>query len=243
MSVRALVVDDEPMAREYIKLLLSRTDDVEVIAECGNASECLKLVADLRPNVVFLDITMPGDSGMDAAKALSLLSDAPLIVFITGYDEYALPAFEVAAVDYLMKPLDQERLERALQRVRARLAAADTTNGDHLALGKLAIRNRDGFKLIDASDICYIRTSNRKTRIHTNSADYLSHYTLTELEYKLSGEKFFRANEGCLVNLERVKEILYYGPRTYELLLSEPADTCIPLSRSRAQELKELLDF
>ncbi len=248
LTLRAVVVDDEPLAREYLKLLISRVGGVDVVAECGEAAECLRHVTEFAPDVVFLDIHLPDESGMDVARALRGLVDPPQIVFVTGYDDYAVPAFEVEATDYVMKPLCQERLARTLDRVRARVTEAGLKlsggNGNALlSMGRLPIRTPDGYKLVDARDICYIHTSNRKTSIHTVSDTHLTQYTLAELEQKLTAHRFFRANEGCLVNLDRVKEIIYYGPRTYELLLSEPKDTLIPLSRSRAQDLREMLDL
>jgi len=246
VKLRALIVDDEPTAREYLKLMLSRIGGVEVVGECGEAAECVRAVAESSPDVVFLDIRLPGDSGLEIARGLSGLKDPPQVVFVTGYGEHAVPAFELAAVDYVMKPISQERLEKTIRRVRARRGTplvASANGAPEVALDRLAIRDRDGAKLVDARDICYIRIQNRKACITTPTATYMTHHTLTELEQRLRGQRFFRANEGCLVNLDRVKEIVYYGPRTYELLLTEPKETFIPLSRSRAKELREILGF
>jgi DNA-binding LytR/AlgR family response regulator len=111
-------------------------------------------------------------------------------------------------------------------------------------LGRLAIRDRDGAKLVSVEDICYINTQGRKVILHTTSRTYATHYTLSELEHRLRAFRFFRANEGCLVNLDKVKEVVYEGPRTYELLLScGEHDSFVPLSRSRTQKLRDLLDF
>lgn len=245
-TVRALVADDEPTAREYLKLVLSRIDGVEVVGEAEGAAECLTAVAALRPDVLFLDINMPGENGIGLAQALAKVERTPQIVFVTGYDEYALPAFEVAAVDYVMKPFSQERLEQALARVRGRLPASGVTGvsaGACSSLGKLVIRDREGAKLVPVQDICYVETSRRRVIIHTTCASYATYLTIAELEQKLSGYRFFRANEGCLVNLDKVREVSYAGQRTYELLLTEPREHYIPLSRSRAHELRGMLGF
>lgn len=244
-TIRAIVVDDEPMAREYLKLVLSRVGDVEVVAEAQEAAECLDKVRSSSPDVVFLDIHLPGESGIDIAKVLSELRKPPLVIFVTGYEEYALPAFEVAAIDYVTKPFSQERLEKTLERVRSRLR--EVVQGDSappIVLGRLAIRDREGAKLIPVEDICYINTQGRKVVLHTVAQTYSTHYTLSELEHKLRGFRFFRANEGCLVNLDKVKEVVYEGARTYELLIGcDQKEMFIPLSRSRTQKLRELLDF
>lgn len=244
-AIRAIIVDDEPMAREYLKLILSRVCGVEVLAEAQTAVECLDKVRTHNPDVVFLDIHLPDESGLNAAKALSELRKPPLVIFVTGYEEYALPAFEVAAIDYVTKPFSQERLEKTLDRVRSRLMEVhDTDQVKSSVLGRIAIRERDGAKLIPVEEICYINTHGRKVMLHTLSKAYSTHYTISELEHKLRGFRFFRANEGCLVNLDKVKEVVYEGARTYELLLScEQRELLIPLSRSRTQKLRELLDF
>lgn len=244
-SIRAIVVDDEPMAREYLKLILSRAGGVEVLDEAQEAAECLDKVRRFTPDVVFLDIHLPDDSGLEAARALSQLRRAPLLVFVTGYEEYAIPAFEVAAVDYVTKPYSQERLEKTLLRIRERLGQSN--GSDHaqaLTLDRLAIRDKEGAKLIPVEEICYISTDKRRVVVHTSSKTYFTHYTIGELEQKLSSFRFFRANEGCLVNLSKVKEVVYEGPRTYELLLGcEQNHVFIPLSRSRTQRLRDMLDF
>ena len=244
-TVRAVIVDDEPMAREYLKLILSRIGGVEVLAEVQEAVECLDKVRTCNPDVVFLDIHLPDESGIEVAKALSELRKPPLIIFVTGYEEYALPAFEVAAIDYVTKPFSQERLEKTLDRVRSRLGEVHESDPVQPAVfGRLAIRDKDGAKLIPVEDIYYINTQGRKVVVHTTSQAYSTHYTLAELEHRLRGFRFFRANEGCLVNLDKVKEVVYEGSRTYELLLGcEEKELFIPLSRSRTQKLRDLLDF
>jgi len=241
--LRAVVADDEPTAREYLKLLLSRIGGIEVVGEADSAADCLRAVSDARPDVLFLDIHMPDSSGVDVARALTGLSSPPAVVFVTGYDEYAVPAFELAATDYVTKPFNQERLEKTISRLRSLrpLGSPTRENGVLSAAGKLAIKNRDGAKIVDASEVCYIRTNDRKTLIYTVSGSHPTHYTLTQLEQRLRGLRFFRANEGCLVNLDHVKEVVHLGSRSYELLLTEPRETFIPVSRARLQELWEVL--
>jgi len=244
-TIRAVIVDDEPMAREYLKLVLSRVGSVEVLAQAEDAVECLDKVRTHNPDVVFLDIRLPDESGLNVAKALTELKKPPLIIFVTGYEEYALPAFEVAAVDYVTKPFSEERLQKTLERVKSRLGEIrDSDPIQPTMLGRLAIRDKDGAKLIPVEDICYINTQGRKIVLHTTSQAYSTYYTLAELEHKLRGFRFFRANEGCLVNLDKVKEVVYEGARTYELLVGcDQKEKFIPLSRSRTPKLRELLDF
>lgn len=244
VTLRALVCDDEPVAREYLKLVLSRIDGVEVVGEAADVSEFLRKVGDAAPDVVFLDIHLPDASGMDAASALARLSRRPEIVFVTGYEEHAVEAFDLDACDYVMKPFDQERLARTIERLRASAAAKPSANGAEASgFARLPIRDRESVKLVDPADIYYVRTEGRKTRVRTAGESFLTTYTLGELESRLHGHNFFRANEGCLVNLDCVQEVMRYGPRSYELLLNDPDHTFVPLSRSRAQKLREMLDL
>jgi two-component system, LytTR family, response regulator LytT len=245
LAVRVLVCEDEPVAREYLKLVLSRIKGVEVVGEAVDAAECLRQVAQLEPDVAFLDINLPDASGMDTAEALSRLSKPPKLVFVTGYDEHAVSAFDLAAVDYVLKPFDQERLERTVARIRAEHVpkSAPTQPTAHNGFPKLPIKDRESVKLIDPKDIYLVQTEGRKTAVCSKTGKYLTPYTVSELETRLPSPTFFRANEGSLVNLDFVKEVVHFGPRTYELLLGDPDNTFVPLSRSRAQKLKELLDL
>ena len=243
--LRAVVADDEPMAREYLALLLARIGGIEIVAEAADALECVHSVNEHGPDVLFLDINLPDESGMEVARMLLELKDPPQIVFVTGYEEYAVPAFELAAADYVMKPLTQARLEKTLKRVRDRLA--NRTHRPRIPaeppVDKLAIRDREGCKLIDVKDIWYITTQGRRIVVHTATQAFPIHHTLTALEEKLRPYSFFRANEGCLVNMDRVLQVVYDGPKAYELLMIEPKDTYVPVSRSRLRQLRELLDF
>ncbi len=239
------MVDDEPMAREYLKLLLSRAGGVEVVGEAEDAAECLEKVRNLGPDVVFLDIHLPGQDGVEVARSLSQLKRPPFMVFVTGYGDYALPAFEVAAVDYITKPFSQERLENTLERIRSRIGEWSRESDTSVqALGRVAIRDKEGVKLVAIDDICYVSTRGRKVAVRTETQAYSTNHTLTELEKKLRGYRFFRANEGCIVNLDKVKEVVYEGARSYELLVEcGEKEILVPLSRSRTQKLRELLDF
>ena len=243
-ALRVVVVDDEPVALEYLKLILQRIGGVEIAAACKDAAECIREVARTEPDAVFLDIHLPDNSGMDAATALKGLGNPPGIVFVTGYDDYAIPAFEVAALDYVMKPYSQERLAETVDRLRAARAAGRNGDGDsHADIGKLAVKNRDGYKLIDPGTICFVRIENRRPCIRTKTDSLYCYTPISDIAQKLKGYRFFRANEQCLVNLDCVEEVVYYGPGSYELQLSEPEETFIPLSRSRTRQLREILDF
>lgn len=243
--MRAIIVDDELPAREYLRLLLERIGGVDVVGEAHEAGECLRLVALNRPNVVFLDIRLPGMSGVSVAEILLKMESPPQVVFTTGYDEYAVKAFDLSAADYLLKPFDEDRLRKTVERLNSRQDDGNSRQPDTKALmdvlssNKLPVKSEDGWILVPTANILYAKTEARKVRIQTRQGGYLSHYTIGELERRL--RVFFRANEGCLVNLDYVKEVVSYGSRTYELLLNDGKETYIPLSRSKAQKLREML--
>lgn len=242
--IRAIIVDDEPLARDYLRLLLHRIGGVEVVGEAEDANSCLEVVTASRPDVAFLDIRLPGMNGTELAEIISKGDHPAHVIFTTGYEDYAAGAFNIGATDYILKPFDEDRLRKAVNRLVSNTGKYMTNQpltATALCNAKLPIKQRDGWKLVEIRDILYIKTEGRKTRIQTTSERYLTHFTIAELEQRLAGAEFFRANEGCLVNLKYVQEIVSYGPRTYEVFLSDEKETCIPLSRSRAQKLKELL--
>jgi len=255
--IRALIVDDEPLARKYLRSILEEMDGVEVVGEAGSWSECSRLADELRPNTVFLDIRMPEVSGLDAAERLSRDSLPPFVVFVTGYDEYAVSAFEASATDYILKPFDAARVEKAVSKVRRALADRELAarQGElagepeepqasgSLDLDRLPIRVDGNIRLLDPSQISYIHCEAKKVLIHAGQREYKTNLTLTQLEQRLSNRRFFRANEGCLVNMEKVREINYLGDENYELVLNDKEETIIPLSRSRARMLRKMLGW
>jgi len=250
--MKALVVDDEPLARQYLSRILESMPDLELIGEAADADDAIDKVAEFRPDVVFLDIRLPGMSGIEVAHAINQLPSAPWIVFCTGYGEYALDAFEAAAVDYVLKPYDAERIARSLERIRSiRRAGSEESERPRAAeaidkllskFTKLPIRIEDTIKLVAPSDILFVQARGKKVFVHdVKGHEYPVPYTVTQLENRLSEHNFFRANEGCLVNMDRVKEIIYLGERSYELMMSDKDETIIPLSRSRSRVLREIL--
>lgn len=254
MQIRAILADDEPLARKYLRSILEEIPDVSVIGEASNGDESLKLSQNLRPDVLFLDIRMPGLSGMEVAKKLSQEKEPPYIVFVTGFDEYAVSAFEASATDYILKPFEEDRVKQTIQRVkkglvnkglveRAMESAAEEPQHKEFSVERLPIRADGIIRLLDPNQIHYIRCENKKVLIRTGSHEYKTNFTLTQLENKLSPKQFFRANEGCLVNMEKVREINYLGDESYELVLSDKEETLIPLSRSRAKLLKKLIGW
>jgi two-component system LytT family response regulator len=250
--VRVLIVDDEPAARRRLALMLEELD-VEVAGEAANGLDALERVRDLRPDVLLLDIAMPEIDGLDVARHLG--APAPLIIFQTAYDEFALQAFDHAAVDYLVKPVSLDRLERALGRARERLgtpaAAArdETLTPDVLETlraavrrpahaPRLLVRDRGGHRLVAWSDIRRFTTEQGGVFAELADARLLTDFTMAELERRASG--FVRANRGDLVNVEHVVRIMAHPEGTGELELNGGAH--VPVSRRRLTEVRRALE-
>ena len=252
MSLTALLVDDEPMARQFLRLLLERQEEVEVVGEAESGEEALRMAEELNPNVVFLDIQMPEMTGLEVARSLQTMESPPWVVFATGYDEYAVEAFDTAAIDYLMKPYDEERLEKTLERLQRLQSRGDGASGERERVAqeisklapritKMPIKVEDTILLIDPGEILFVQARGRRVFVKTKLAEFPTHLTVTQFEQRLAGLNFFRANEGCLVNLDKVKEIIYVGDRSYELKLNDKDATTVELSRSRSRALREMV--
>jgi DNA-binding LytR/AlgR family response regulator len=252
MSLTALIADDEPTARQFLRLLLERLDNVSVVGEAADGGETLKLAEDLQPDVIFLDIQMPELNGLEVARSLQTMEQPPWIVFATGYDEYAVEAFDAAAIDYLMKPYDSERLEKTVQRLERLKGNGDQAQGERERVAqelekltpritKLPLKVEDTILLVDPNEILFVQARGRRVYVRTKLSEFPTHLTVTQFEQRLSGHNFFRANEGCLVNLDKVKEINYAGDRSYELKLNDKDGTTVELSRSRSRALREMV--
>lgn len=232
--LKALLVDDEVPARSELRFLLGEAGGVEVVGEAGSAVEALQLIKAIPYDVVFLDVNMPGLSGMDLAEALSGLSHPPAVVFVTAHSEHAVKAFEVAAVDYLVKPVEIHRLRTAIERV-------SPAAGAPARIDRIPVEKGGRKLLLQVADICHIMAKDDYSYIFTDGARFLSTLSLAELEHKLEPQGFFRVHRRFLVNLARVKEVepMYGG--TMELTLQDDAHTRIPVSRRRAPALKRSL--
>jgi DNA-binding LytR/AlgR family response regulator len=253
MALTVLVADDEPTARQFLTLLLQRQEGVTVVGEAGDGEEALEKAEELKPDVVFLDIRMPEMDGLEAARALQETERPPWIVFATGYDEYAVEAFDAAAIDYVMKPYDEERLEKTIQRIEER--RMESGGGDseerkriseeivRLApkISKIPLKSEESIRLADPDEILFVQARGRRVYVKTRTGEFAVHHTVTWLEQRLNGWNFFRANEGCLVNLDKVKEVIQCGDRSYELRLNDKEATTVELSRSRSRALREMI--
>lgn len=245
--MRVLIVDDETPARQRLKRFLAEIEGVVVIAEAGDGLQAVEMIERERPDLVLLDIQMPG---LDGFGVLEALAQPPPVVFVTAYDEYAIRAFEVNALDYLLKPFGKERLAEAIQRARGRQAGdydlkvaplleSLASQGRYLA--RLAVRDRHNIRLLDVSAIDWIGVQGEATTIYSGTAAYASRRTLTDLETCLEPAHFFRAHRAAIVNLDRVIEIVPWFKGGHKLRLVSGAE--IELSRAQARVLRKLLKW
>ncbi len=249
MPIRALIVDDERPARERLCRMLAGNDLVEVIGEAGSGVEAVEMVETLRPDLLFLDIQMPGLDGFGVIEALE---DPPPVIFVTAYDEYAIHAFEVNALDYLLKPFSRERLGKAICRAQESLAEErdfatrlgpllESLAAQGRCLTRLAVRDRDRIRVLDVGEVDWIGVEGEQVMVHVGDRTYPIRRTLAELEARLDPACFFRAHRSAIVNLDRVKEVIPWFKGSHKLRLTTGAE--VELSRARARALRELLDW
>lgn len=241
--LRALIVDDEPAARSEIRYLLETACGVQVLGEAATANEALELLRNISYDVVFLDIHLPGLSGTELADEIKKLSNPPAIVFITAYGEHAVEAFELEAMDYVVKPVSEKRLKKSVERIK-RSQASSTSNAETRIEGKLDRLFVDiGGKKVPLSfdDIYIFEAQNNYARVYTKTDSYLISPPLKELEVKLVDRNFIRVHRKYLVNIEKISEIVPLSKNAYILRLSNTERTEIPVSRRRKKLLKEVL--
>ena len=257
MDLRAVLVDDEQLARDELGYLLGQLGGVEVIGQAGNGLEALSTIDRLQPDVVFLDVQMPGLTGFEVARRLLEGRGASHIIFVTAYDQHAIEAFEVNAVDYLLKPVDQSRLEVAVERARRRIVidrpADGVTNADLEKIiqlvterqsrrERLAIKVAERFLLVQAEEIIYASLADEWITVVTSQYAGTSNYrTLDELHERLDPAVFWRVHRSHLVNINKIKEIVPWFSRNYILRMKDEKSTEIPVSRMQTRRLREYL--
>jgi two-component system, LytTR family, response regulator len=251
MALRALIVDDEPLARERIRTLLAQDPEVSLLGECRNGREAVKAIREERPDVVFLDVQMPGP---DAFQVIQEVGPArmPAVVFVTAYDRYALKAFEVHAVDYLLKPFDAARFHEALRRARATIDASGRAEAERKlaslikelsaspGVERLAVRSGSRVSFVGVDEIDYVEACGNYVRLHCGAERHLMRETLGGLEARLPVRRFVRIHRSTIVNLERIKELqpLFHGDWSVVLR----SGTRLTLSRSYRDRLRHLVD-
>ena len=234
----AMIVDDEAPARSELRFLLEETGRVDSITEASSARETVEKLMEGRPDVLFMDISMPKTTGMQLAEALHRLKNPPAIVFVTAYSEYALEAFDVDAVDYLMKPVETDRLERALDKVQARLKPQTSS---HTSVERIPVEKGGRKVLVPIDQIRYIEAKDDYSCIYTDNDRFLSTISLAQLENKLAPHGFFRVHRGYIVNLEYVEDVEVVSSGILQLGINGVEGKKISVSRRRVVQLKRAL--
>jgi two-component system, LytTR family, response regulator LytT len=234
MTLRALLVDDEAPARSELRYLLAAHPGVSVIGEAGTAAEALALARETTYDVVFLDVEMPGLTGLEAAPLVRERQDPPAVVFVTAHERYAVDAFAVEAFDYLLKPVDPDRLARVVERLHERSVE------NVLPVEKVAVVSRGGTELLDYDQVHYAQADGDYSRVHTYDRSYLCTASLGELEERL-GTRFARIHRSYLVNLGKVAGVRRAAPDRFRLQLADAEKTELDVARRQSRQLRERL--
>lgn len=233
-KIRTLIVDDEPPARRNVALLLQRDPEIEIVGECGSGKDALPAIRSLSPDLVFLDVQMPESDGFDV---LEMLGDTQptAIIFVTAYDQYALRAFEAGALDYLLKPFDNSRFQRALDRAKEKIRSAQPAPTPD----RLIVKSAGEISFIRIAEIDWIEADDYYARLHVGTKSYLIRRSLTDLEHELDSTMFCRAHRSAIVNLDRVTTLKLNSEGEYNVVLENRAE--VPLSRRYRQNLQARL--
>jgi two-component system LytT family response regulator len=259
-AIRTLIVDDEPLARERLRELLDHRPDVAVIGEAEDGLAAVEAIREQVPNLVFLDVQMPGLNGIDVIEEVGR-EQMPVTVFVTAYDQYAIKAFDLAAVDYLLKPFDDERFEQAFERARNRIADRDTdaisrrllrmlqekdpslledeTAPDEPYLERIAVQGRGKARIVSVDDITHITADGSYAELHTADGTHVIRERMKALAARLDPADFVRVHRSAIVRLDEVELILRSGGGNYAVRLGD--GTTVSVSRGRIEELQERL--
>jgi DNA-binding LytR/AlgR family response regulator len=248
--IRTVIVDDEKLARDRVKTFLRKIPDVELVGEAEDTGAAIELLEKEQPDLVVLDIQMPGGDGFGVIRALK---EPPHVIFATAYDEYAIKAFEVEALDYLLKPFSQARLLDAVERVRRKLhdgqARPDTEAIERVAqphrsyATQIPVHTARKILVMPVEEILWFAVESRLVYAHVDGRAYMTNFTLRELEDRLDPEVFFRAHKSRLVNLRQVKEILRWFGGRFRLVMKDSQASQVELSRVQARELRARLGW
>lgn len=238
---RVIFVDDEPLARDTLRMLLAEDERVQVVGEAGDGTQALELVRKLKPDLLFLDVEMPGMTGMQVAQALEP-GERPTIIFTTAYEQYALQAFDVHAVDYLLKPFEDERFRQALDRALMHLGAspAESTDGDADGYAtRLSIHKEGRIEMIEVPELRWVQAADQYVRLHTEAGEILARRSMAEIEQLLDPRRFIRCHRSAICALDRIRRLETLPRGGGVAILDDQSE--VPVSRSRVAGLRKLL--
>ncbi|SER64330.1 LytTR family DNA-binding domain-containing protein [Psychrobacillus sp. OK032] len=244
--LKAFIVEDEPLARDELKYLLMESKQIEIVGEADSLVNAVKSISKHKPDLVFLDIDLDGDNGLDLAKQLLMLNPTPAIVFATAYDEYALQAFELNAIDYILKPFDEERIRQTLEKIIqiGKIGTEKTTFSPSIkkaSTDKIAVLVDERIVLLENDSIIYLESFEGKCKIKTMTDEYIVSDSLVVIEKKLQQTQFMRVHRSFIVNLDHIVEIHPWFNSTYNLVLKDKSK--VPVSRTYIKEFKMHVGF
>ena len=250
MTISTLLVDDEKLASDELAYLLREFEDIEIVATAANGLDAVKLIEDLEPDLVFLDVQMPGLDGMSVIRKLREKNiDLPYFVMATAYDQYAVEAFRWDALDYVLKPVERERLALAVERARASIAERTKAAQPEpapvkpsLQRTKLLVRSQQRNFIVDAQDVVYATIDDGLiTVVATNMEGQSNYRTIEELQSNLDPDMFWRVHRSYLVNIHRIKEVIPWFKSSFQLRMDDKKQTEVPVSRAQTKRLRALL--
>ena len=255
MSIRALIVDDEPLARTGVQQLVEPLDDVTVVGEAADGPEAVRQIDEQAPDLVFLDVQMPEMTGLEVVREVGV-DDMPLTIFVTAYDQYALEAFEAHALDYLLKPIEEERFAEALERARRQLQRADAEalrdqlrgvlreyaeeDEEDAGIERFTIRSRNRIYFVDTEDVQWIESEGDYVALHDGEEAHLVRKTMKQLEQELDPDRFLRVHRSYIVNADYIEELRPLDHGTYQLRMA--SGTPLKTSRGYSDNVDALLD-
>ncbi|WNZ96298.1 LytTR family transcriptional regulator DNA-binding domain-containing protein [Streptococcus iniae] len=239
--MKVALIDDEPLARMELSYLLHQTQEVEQILEGDSIEDAFQLLLTDQPDVLFLDIHLTDESGIDLAKRLTKIPNPPLIIFATAYDNHALEAFEVNALDYVLKPFEETRVRVAVQKAKVALIAKKMSqsapaNRDN-QMGRLTVETDERIYLLSFQDIIYCEVQGKETTLYTKTGKYISQTSLSALEKQLPARLFFKVHRSYLINQDQIMEIQPWFNQTYQVTMSNGDK--VPVSRSYLKVFRE----
>jgi len=250
-TIRTLIVDDEPLSRERLRGLLADEPEIEIVGECGDGCQAVLAIEEFKPDLVFLDVQVPNLDGFHILESVGV-DRIPAVIFVTAYDQYALRAFDVHAVDYVLKPFGRERLQKALVHARAQIAREKSSDlsgqivalleemrpPQHRYLKRIMIKESGRFFFLRTSDIDWVEASGNYVRLHLGADSHLLRETMNGLEGRLDPERFLRIHRSTIVNIERIKELQPWFHGDYIVMLRD--DRQLTMSATYREKLDEL---
>ena len=251
-KIRTLIVDDERLARKRVRRLLQTDPDIEIVGECGDAAEAVRAIHELAPQLLFLDVQMPGGDGFQVLEQAGPAEKLPVVIFVTAHDTHALRAFEVHAQDYLLKPFDRPRFQKALRQAKTQverrssaevsrqlLALLEDLQSERKFLQRLVIKSGGRVIFLKTEDIDWIEAADNYVRLHVGAEAHLLRETMNSIESQIDGQKFLRIHRSTIVNVDRIEQLQPWFRGDYQVVLKD--GTQLTLSRSYRERVQNLV--